>query len=300
MRIIYCVTLCCLLFAVCSQLQAFESNIDIVGGYRKDMLTCRVNSYGADDVFLLSDNLEIKDIRIKQIGFQGKIFSCSNCYVQGSAFMGKVDSGHYFETVTDNLGASASTSASVKGGGTRDYCVSAGCVYPFSNCIWFSPVSGWSFHSQHVQIDNAVSGNTPEPLLNDLRYNNRWQGAWTGFDAFVSVLGWDIYAGYTYHWLRWNAEWLLDGPDVPGVVFSDERKAKKGVGQQANVELKYCVCSFELGFQFAYRFFKANHGRVKPKAGSNTAVGMPHSEVDKIPQATWQSYCYQATVGMRF
>jgi len=272
-------------------------DLDITNGYRRDDLSCLIHVFDPPDTFQFADDLHIKDISIYQVGLKGKwLFNNWQFHLEGDC--GWANSGNYEEAGTATI-----SRAHVHHGQVKDLIIGFGYLFPICWNLRIGPVAGWSYNSQKIKIHHAETGDLPDPILNHLRYRNRWQGPWVGINTKFHIcpcnLG--ISGGYEYHWADWHATWRLHGPDVPGVAFSDKRHSNDAHGQVVYLDARwnfwYC---WNVGFGLKYQTFRAVNGRERPFAGSFAAVGLSSTEVDKVKHATWRSWAATLDVGYTF
>lgn len=278
-----------------------DADFDLAVGYRQDEITTLIRLYNPKDKFLGADSLRIKNISIGEVGLKASYLLCDSWYVKGYGSLGKVMDGKYRERVTDQLGSSFLSTASVYKGNTSDVLFGAGYLFTLRDCFGdifrFGPLGGWSFHYQKVTMKNGKVGDESDPVLDGLSYKTHWQGPWIGVDAQVYFCEIVFKAGYEYHWADWHGKWLLDGPDIVNGAFSDRRKASRAYGQSVYLEGIWQLFSwFEAGLILKYQEWQAHHGREKPIADP-ASIGISPTEVDKIPHARWTSWGIGMSLG---
>jgi hypothetical protein len=300
----------------------WDASFDISTGYRKGKLMSTVISFNpasppantTPTTPISRDHLTAKKLRIAELALEGEASLCNSWFVKGCATFGRVRDGRYSESTR----ATASTTevankADINRGETRDAVFNLGYLFhPFDYfCasdifdLGIGPVAGWSWTYQRIKISNTKkftttnnpTTNTPmvtvvdNPDLNGLSYVNRWDGPGLGIRALFSTCWLDIDAGYEYYWPRWRAEWNLAIPDVQKGPFSDRRKAHSGFASVAYIDVNYYFLScWYVGTEVVFQYWKAKHGRETPQAGSFVAVGLPSSQFDRVPEASWKSF----------
>lgn len=280
--------------------EGVEASIDFIGGYRYDKLKTSVNVYDPPENLILTDNLKINDINIYEVGVGGRILVCREWLVRLYGTFGQVQNGQYTEVVSVP-GAQSNTKSHVRKGNTNDFSVGGGYLFPCGCGFGVGPVAGWSYDYERVKMGRAKTDGLPEPVLDDLTYKMRWQGPWLGVEGQYNCYNARVSLGYEYHWSHWHASWTLHGPDVPGVAFSDRRKSNDAFGNVIFLDGAYGFCdSWEIGLGFKAQYWKANGGRVLPRAKNIAEAGVSPTEVDRVRSAIWHSYEVVVTVGYQF
>lgn len=286
-------------------LSLFDASLDIIGGYRNDELTTLIHAFNPPETFILSDDLQAKNIRVFEVGLKGRtlIYDCLAMY--GYALFGQVYSGHYTDTQRNPQGNPnglvAASHADIHGGETRDFSIGIGYLYPVFYCIHAGPTAGWSYNELRIKMNHAHTNNEPNPILDDLQYENRWQGPWIGLEGNFDLVLIQVNLGYEYHFGNWNADWDLSGPDIFGGSFSDKRHSNQVSGNVVYLEANYhLITCCELGLALKYQYWKAKDGKEEPKAGSFASIGYPATEVDHVPHATWKSFEIILSTGFCF
>lgn len=306
-----------------STLQAeFAGEINLTNGYRCDKITADVHAFDPPGTLFLTDDLKVKNLSSYQIGLKGRALYCS-WLARAEGDYAWTGHGKYHEDSAGFPGdfALATSTAHVHKGNMADFTVgggylfnlgqftgmcgcdnSCGCDNYCNSDTYFGigPVAGWSYSRQQIKLKDAVTNGLPDPVLDDLKYTNRWQGPWLGVDLSFKTCQFTINAGYEYHWADWHASWRLDGPDVLGVAFSDRRHSKHAQGQVGYIDGRWNVwCNWTIGIGLKYQNWRVNKGRVEPLAGSFPAVGLSPTEVDRV-KATWQSFAATFDIGYSF
>lgn len=275
-------------------------SLDIRTGYRNDKITTSIVAFDPPGTFILADDLNASHINVFEIGASGRLKVGSNWLLRGYAYYGMVCNGSYSEITHTPNNSSSITTADIYQGDTNDY--SAGIGYLF-NCFGLSlgPIAGWSFDSQRIKMQHAVSNGLSNPILNNLVYKTRFEGPWLGVETQFSICKIKIAAGYEYHWSDWRGNWQLAGPDIFGGSFSDIRKSNDAIGNLIFIDGSYIFCNgFSAGLSIKYQEWKVKNGNEVPTAGSFPAVGLGANEVDVIPDASWKSYSLLASLGYHF
>lgn len=294
------------LFCVQKPLSALiepENYIDLCNGYRVDKITTLIHAFEPEDTFQLSDHLKAKRIRILQTGAKGRVSYC-DWFIRGSTYYGWGSNGKYTEEVEDIFDNESRTHASIHNTRTLDASIGAGYLFTFHDCYgnhWnVGPVAGWSYDHQRLKMEHAKTDGIPDPILDGLVYKNRWSGPWVGVDLSFKNCDLLINSGCEYHWGHWNADWLLDGPDVFGGSFSDHRESHHVNGVLFYLDGKWMFWEcWAFGVGFKVQGWKATNGRERPKAGSFSAIGLG-GEVDKVKHARWYSCALSIDIGYIF
>jgi hypothetical protein len=184
---------------------------------------------------------------------------------------------------------------------TRDYSIGLGYSLSCWDYFSISPAVGYSYDYQKFKLHHATFNGAPDPVLEGLKYENRWQGPWVGCEAQFAMQCMDFSLGYEYHWSHWHANWELKGADVAAGAFSDKRKSHQANGNVVYLDSAYSFCDcWDVGVGLKYQFWRATHGRELPRGGSFAEIGLSPTEKDKVPKATWYSYQVQLSVGHNF
>ncbi len=279
----------------CKSWLNLQSTFDVDLGYRQDSLTCLINHYNPPGTFIVSDDLKIKKMQVWEAGIKGMCIARDTYMVKGFLYSGSIRHGDYTETVTGKSGNSSTLKFKVHRGQTVDFSVGSGLLLPLCAGIRVGPTLGWSYNAQKVKMKSDIK------IFNGLEYNNRWQGAWLGADALISFCGFGLHAGYEYHIPEWNAQWLLKGKDIFGSAFSDVRHSNRGYGNVVFLDastVRFGCMKFNC--QLKYQYWKMRDGREHPKNGSFASVGSGANEVDKVRNATWQSFEVILGLGLAF
>lgn len=274
----------------------FGGDAAVMGGYRLDRISTDVRGFDPPGTLVLQDNLKGNNINIWEVGVRGRAELCE-CFIKGYADFGWVTSGTYKEYGAFPILVSDVSRGHINGGHTYDYSIGLG--YHFYCFDWFkiSPLVGYSYDFEKIKMGKMNTNGFPDPVLNNLSYNMRWQGPWLGLESDFWISCLNMRLGYEYHWSDWKANWNLSGPDVPDVAFSDKRKSNDAYGNVIYVDGRYAIYKgWDIGLGFKYQYWKAKGGKLKPRSGSFD-IG---DEVDKVPRATWASYQFQLSVGYSF
>lgn len=286
-----------------SNIYAFDSNwkthFDVSAGYRYDKISTILDIYQPEDNFIFSDELIAKKLKIYEIGFDATLSFCQDWFIKGYYYAGKVYQGHYIERAENDFTEGEST-ANIHGGNTRDGSIALGYLYPITCGFNLGPIGGWSYHYLRIKVGEVETNDQPDPVLDNLSYSTRWQGPWLGIEGNYSPLcAVLLNFGYEYHWSRWHAKWLLDGPDIFQGSFSDKRHANQAHGQVGFINAFYAWNCFDIGLGLKYQYWKASDGREVPLNGSFEEIGFP-DEVDKVRHAAWQSLELTLKLGFNY
>lgn len=282
------------LLPMAASAQWWESSFDVDVGYRADSLACIIDAYNPPGDFEFTDDLQIKGLQVLEGGTKGKCIAWETFLLKGSLLAGGIQSGNYTNEITLADGSETRTKLKVQGGQTLDVSLGGGFLFPIGCYVRLGPTGGWSYNHQHVKMQGCAKP------FRCLKYKNRWQGAWVGGDAYISLCGFSVNAGYEYHVPHWSGYWLIKGKQPVDGYFSDVRKATCGWGNVAYFEVAttsvYCI---RLNCQLKYQYWKMRDGCVHPKSRSFKSVGLEGQE-EKMRQATWQSFEILLGVGMEF
>ncbi len=252
---------------VVSNLQAEPLNLDLsfCNGYSCSKASSTLNVYDGYGFLQLTDTLKANNIQLYELGFKGRLAACDYVF-RGECFWGWGDSGRYTENTLDADSDASFTKASLKSPRTRDFTVGVGYLFTLGDCFEIIPMGGLSYHFQRFGIHDVNTDGEEDDILNNLRYITRWQGPWAGVDLGLNFCGIGIRGGYEYHWCDWHAQWLLDGPNVFGVAFSDMRKSSHANGQVGFVDAhwEFCDC-WNIGIGVKWERWKATNGSLRPK-----------------------------------
>lgn len=256
-------------------------------GYRNDSLSTTLKS--VDSIDSLTSDLDASNIRILDVGMHGTVRFCNTWLIQGLIEFGWVNDGRFKEL--DGPDPIQASKGVIDEGYTRDYSMGIGYSYSFCNNLKFEPVIGYSYNAQEIQMCHIKTNGSYDSILSDLRYHMRWDGPWIGFQSQFQLTDLTMTLGYQYHRCRWKAKWLLEGGNVEGVAFSDERRSSDAWGHLAFFDTFYKIYKcWNLGLAFIYRYREAPNGSLIPITGSFSENGFPDIEKVKINKATWSSY----------
>lgn len=291
----------CVMPGFAQEWMEWDGDLALTAGYRNDHITTKLHAYDPPGTLIAQDRLKATSIDVYEIGLKGEITFCDDWFIKGFADFGWVDGGRYREDTAFPIIVSQTSTAHVNNGNTRDYSIGLGYLFSCNDCIKIGPVAGYSYDYQKIKLSTVDTNGVADPTLSHLSYNMRWQGPWLGFETEYCLCDILLNLGYEYHWSDWRANWTLDGPDVPGVAFSDKRKASRANGNVVYLDGTYTFCDcWNLGLGLKYQYWEAWDGRLVPRSGSFTSVGGSASEVDKIPKATWSSIQVQLSAGYTF
>jgi hypothetical protein len=268
----------------------WDGDVAVIAGYRNDHTETVIDSYDPPGTPIHTDVVKGKDLNIYEVGVEGNFLLCRSLFITGFAKLGTVTHGSYLETASTSTRSSLAK-AKIHQGYTKDLSLGGGWLLPCFCLFKIGPMAGYSYDYQQIKMHRTTINGTVIPLLDDLRYEMRWQGPWVGFASNFSLpYCVDITGGYEYHWGHWHANWLLDGPDVSGQAFSDKRHSKHAYGNVVFLKGLYTpLPCWDISIGVKYQYWKATHGREIPRAGSFAAVGLNSTEVDKVKKVLWSS-----------
>lgn len=298
------------LIAMACPLNAVEppTTFDIVGGYRDDRITTKIIAHSEPGVILLKDKLKAKSVTMYQAGAKGQIGLCDYWFLKAYGYYSWGNHGRYHDKQTFPDLTTSESEANIHQSRARDFQIGGGYLYPVDGCwgCWgLGPVGGWAYNDQRIKINHATTDGFPDPLLDGLRYTTRWSGPWLGVDAVYRCCDFLVYGGFEYHWAYWHGSWDLDGPDVPGVVFSDRRRCRLGHGYVLYLDAEWEFCAgWHVGAGLKWQTWEARNGREHPKVGDfedfGEALGLTSTEFDKVKNTRWMSLQATAVVGYGF
>ena len=250
------------------QAEPFGIEVDLTNGYRQDKLACLINTFDPAGTFIGSDNLTAHNMSIYQLGLKARYEQCG-ILVRADGDYGWGNDGHYHETFHDAVTQTITdTTAKLHHVNVQDGTVGAGYLFNLNDCgcgmyginldgVAIGPVAGWSYARQQFKLKNTFTNGVFDPVVNGVKYTERWQGPWLGVDATGAFCNYVLRTGYEYHWATWHATWTLPGPDTIG-AFSDRRHANDAWGQVAYLDGRWYFCSgWNVGFGAKFQFWKA-------------------------------------------
>lgn len=280
---------------------AWHGDLSVTTGYRNDRLSTTIKAFDPPGTLIEIDKLKGTGINIYQVGVKGKVTYCNQVFARAYADFGWVCDGKYHEKVAAPIIFSSFTHAKIHKGHIRDYSVGVGYLFSCFDCFKIGPVVGYSYDFQKIKMGKATTNGLPEPTLDHLSYDMRWQGPWLGAEAEFCVQCLQVNVGYEYHWSDWHANWTLAGPDLVNVAFSDKRRSHDAHGNVVFLEGNYLFCEcWTVGLGFKYQQWTARRGREVPRAGSFAAVGISNTEKDKVTHVSWRSAQVQVNLGYLF
>jgi len=290
-----------------ANMSAFQQEFcfGVVGEYRRDSLSQNIKIFDPPQTPVHKNHLKVEDISIWQVGLTGTYVLCDDWLVKGALNFGTVSGAKYTEKLTTiKCNCHDFTEAANNGGQTRDYLIGIGYVPCCRDCLGdlfrIGPILGWSYHYQKVKMKHGEINEIRIDVLDDFLYEMHWEGPWLGLDAELRFCDFTINMCYEYHWARWRSNWLLDGPDVPGIAFSDHRESNNAYGQVFILETSLELCScVEMGIGLKYQKWKATEGRERP-VEERTEAGISPTEIDKVRNATWKSWGFFLDFGCFF
>ena len=277
---------------------------DFTNAYRVGDVSCLIQQFNPSPNPIGSDSFKINNIQIYQLGVDTRLPICNEWYVRGVVNYGWVLGGNVIEKLRTGVGIAAAPTellANIDNGDVFDSSLGLGFLYPILDGWRMGMIGGWSYNFQRFKLEKFRDATTaaPFPDLEGVTYKQFWNGPWIGIETLFSTF-WHIDAnvGVEYHWPKWRADFDLLGPDVIGGSFSDHRNAPIGNAQVAYINLKYYpnTC-WDLGLQFKYQHWEITSGHELPRAGTFPDVGLPATEVDRIPLAFWWAFDIQFSLG---
>lgn len=276
--------------------------LDITNGYRRDKITCDINSFADDGTPSGTNSLKLSDIQLYQLGLQGKWTIC-NFLVYAEADWGCGNTGNYHEFSTAPGEEDIDSKGLLHDCMVGDFNIGTGYLFwitDYWNCGWgefaAGPTAGWSYHHQRVKTKKVETNNVPNFVLDDLKYRQNWQGPWVGADLVFEYYRFCLNAGYEYHWAHWHAAFDLDGPDVIGVAFSDRRKSTNATANVVYLDIMWNYCYYwNIGVGAKYQQWKSNGGIEYPAHDNFILLG-----TDKVKQSEWTSYDITFNIGYTF
>lgn len=278
--------------------------LDVVNTYRHDKISAHINTYNYEKVSVGSASINLKDISLYQLGVKGQLVAC-NLFTRGEAYWGWSDNGSYRENSTIWNGSQYGSKARLHKGETRDFTVGAGYYLPSCGILNIGPSGGWSYQSQQFTVHRARYLDYPDDLLNGLQFKNVWQGPWAGVDAQMDLCGFDLRAGYSYHWATWEGKWhqKAKGYDWQGdenLGFSEKCKTSDARGQVAYLDLMWGLCPcVELGLGFKWQRWEAKNAKQRHGKPDHCEEEYDWRDSDKV-KTDWESYAVSINVGVSF
>jgi hypothetical protein len=281
-----------------------DAYINVFGGYREDEIKTNIREFSCPNGFVGTDNLKAKRLTMWQVGGDAKLQLC-NFYARGYGAWGWGDHGRYFEQAKNNCYILNTTTATINKYRTRDWTAGLGYSIPlydwWCNEWTFGVVGGWYYDHQSFHIRNPYEDGQFSSILNNAEYKMEWHGPWVGADVSFECGNSIFIGGYEYHFGSWTANWLLAGPDVPGVAFSDHRRSNHVCGNVIYADALWNFYSiFTLGLGLRLQQFQAKNGTLRPLAGCFQDVGLPSDERDSVRHARWYSAEAHVDLGILF
>lgn len=244
-----------------------EGNLAVGYSFREDCI-----SYEVKDCTGITTTQEFDKLRIHQITARG-YYSWDNVYFRGHA-----DSGWIFGGTTSRDDFAGDIDI-VQTYGSADDCIvfdlSAGVGYQFDcGCSGFKfiPVFGYSWSRQDIETSNLKLA---LDIINDLTidikipglkecYRLDWYGPWVGIDLiYADYCGWDLFAGFEYHWAEIRGKYTRSISIFEEVSFSRLERDECGCGQGfvGNVGILFDLCCNWTGFVMgSYQGWNLNSG----------------------------------------
>jgi hypothetical protein len=278
----------------------WEASLEVVGSQRWDEFFNHIRFYGEKDATIRTDNFHVNSLHVYSYGGRGWLF-WNHWFLRGDATTGHVSHGDFrSEIKTASTLLRSETLAHIKKGNTQDDNVGFGYLFPIR---WLSlgPLFGWAYNEIHLKMDHVKIHKKPIPTLEGFTYRTRWQGPWVGFEGMYSWCGLDFDFGYEYHFPFWHGKLDLNGPTVPGVIFSDKRHGRGGYGSVFFVRsYATMMAGLQGGLSFKYQDWRLWDGRVEPLKSSFASVGETLVVDARVPKSTWRSFEIQLSLGYLF
>lgn len=315
-----------------------QSDFRLSAGWRSDQIKTFIVASGTptgETQFreLFSDNLQVRDIRIAQIGLQGQL-AVPNCccdlstwwlsqfYVKGYGYWGHVYNGRYSafdKKIPDVVANRTGNLGDVHGGKSRNYNLGIGWVYPATEDWGLGFSGGYQYDRLDVKVKNMLNvaactiDTVPNPdtcsatafnsLQEGLNYKTKWKGPWVGANVIFATCNYCFDLGYEYHMIRWNARFQLSGADLAGTTcsgFSDKRSGRRGHGNVIYAEAgTYFVECLEVVLGAKYTSFSIA-GRQEPANNTFAGLGCPADEIAKVRHNKWRSFQVTLDIGYQF
>jgi hypothetical protein len=231
----------------------FQLSIWMEEGVRTDDFKWVLMGPGTNPVPKIVSKVKWKDLKIRQLGGGIKFLTGSHVYGRFNGDFGWIVEGkvkevdHFPLTVGDQPTIVQSASSSNRADKGQVYDLSTGIGYQF---LWFnhqfkfSPLIGYSYHSQHLRMPNLdhlhyySKDSLPlTPLFQRSLYKARWYGPWLGVDLSYQLgCGLQLFGTYERHWdfYRASGRWILRS-DLPP-HFAQHANAR---GYIMNLGLEY-------------------------------------------------------------
>lgn len=251
-----------------------EGNLAVGYTFREDCI-----SYEITDCTGISTKQEFDKLRIHQITARGW-YVWDNLY-----FRAQADSGWIFggDSTRNEFAGDIDISELY---GNADDCIvfdlSAAVGYQFDcGCTGFKfiPVFGYSWSRQDIEtshlkysldIIHDFSLDFSVPGLKEC-YRLDWYGPWIGIDLIYSdYCGWDLFAGFEYHWAQINGKYRRSNVLFENVHLSRLKRDEEGCGQGfvGNAGVMFNICCNCTGFVMgSYQGWNLNHGCGKDEDG---------------------------------
>lgn len=293
-----------------SSLSALEpaTYFDISGGFREDRLTTRVDLFSSPCNFEEANKLKLTSITLWQGGVKAQLALCDYWFLKGFAYFSYGHQGKYHERTFAPGSFETVSKARIHRARMRDFQLAFGYLYPVDGvwgCWGVGPVAGWAYNDQHFKMHHAFTDCVPDLVLEGLEYKSRWSGPYLGADVAYRHCTILFTAGFEYHWAWWNGDWLLDGPDIPFVAFSDSRKSKRATGVVFYLDGRWEFYScWHIGVGLKWQRWEARDGHLEPKLADFDEVGSILGETTttfvKLRSTRWYSASATLDIGYGF
>lgn len=296
------------------------TEINLSGGYRNDKLV-RKNITALTPSFASStDNIEIKNLSIGQIGLNGRLMlptpdSCyettvwNNFFIEGYGYWGWGGHGSKLhEYYTDlSTGFVEAARANLRGVRTNDYQIGLG--YLFDMDCWAIGISaGYAYDRQKIKTKNGQIS-FPYPLApfidvalfdNGYKTTTTWSGPWVGTELYYQWgCDWLFGLGYEYHFTDYHANHTI--PNTPEALLEGIATKTKGSNASGNVgflKARYKFCEgWDVGASFKY----VNYTAKKAHAHITSLNAADFPDTIKIKaKGQWISYSVNLDIGFAF
>ena len=285
-----------------------ETDLTISAGYRRDDLDWNIAGYYKGKYVNVLSELEWDDLESFQVKFQGslvwpKIIALRGLASYGWIFDGENQDSDYKENNrTKEFSRSNNDSDD---GDVLDLSLAVG--YPFragkAVVATFTPLAGYSYHEQNLDISNGYQTIPPTgsfPGL-DSSYDTEWQGPWLGIDLNLRaaeikrfVQRFETFFCFEYHWADYEAEadWNLRDVFKHPKSFTHDADGDGWIIRAGlNLVLQRHVA---LNFNFDYQDWSTDSGTDKVfLADGDTAK-------TRLNEVNWTSYSLALGLSVRF
>lgn len=244
------------------QANQMDGYLDLSGGYRRDKVETTLKLTDDEGEEVSRDHLEIKDISIWEIGLKGRANFC-NWFVRGYGYHGWITDGNFNENFS-LFSLDIDADAKIDKGYTNDFTIGAGYLFPFCWCgnSWgIGPVVGWSYDQQHITLKDYKEDGVEDPDFGSFSHKTQWSGPWVGVDVVFESCGFEVDAGYEYHWASWKFDSSRSDDSDYDESFDSNFKSKDGHGNVVYIDglWNFCPC-WQAGIGLKFKSWKADKG----------------------------------------